>query len=276
MEIRFQNSPKETAAMSTQELRSNFLCEDLMVDNAVQLVYSHYDRMIIGGAKPVDEIIELPNHPELRADHFLERRELGLINVGGGGEVNADGENFSLNKLDCLYLGKGVKKISFRSVNENSPAIFYILSAPAHQTHPNRLMKKEEASPVTIGETKTANHRTIYKYIHADGIKSCQLVMGLTVLAEGSVWNTMPPHTHTRRMEAYFYFDVPDGQRVLHLMGEPQETRHLVVASNQAIISPPWSIHAGGGTSNYGFIWGMAGENYVYTDMDAVAIGDLK
>src|SRR6185369_1185866 len=143
MEIRFQNSPKETAAMSTQELRSNFLCEDLMVDNAVQLVYSHYDRMIIGGAKPVDEIIELPNHPELRADHFLERRELGLINVGGGGEVNADGENFSLNKLDCLYLGKGVKKISFRSVNENSPAIFYILSAPAHQTHPNRLMKKE-------------------------------------------------------------------------------------------------------------------------------------
>jgi 4-deoxy-L-threo-5-hexosulose-uronate ketol-isomerase len=276
MEIRFQNSPKETSGMNTQELRSNFLCEDLMVDNAVQLVYSHYDRMIIGGAKPVDEIVELPNHPELKADYFLERRELGIINVGGIGEVTADVESFVLNKLDCLYLGRGVKKVSFRSADENSPAIFYLLSAPAHQTYANRLMKKEEASPVTIGETKTANHRTIYKYIHADGIKSCQLVMGLTVLAEGSVWNTMPAHTHTRRMEAYFYFDVPEGQRVLHLMGEPQETRHLIVANNQAIISPPWSIHAGGGTSNYGFIWGMAGENYVYTDMDAVAIGEMK
>jgi len=276
MEIRFQNSPKETASMYTEDLRKNFLCEDLMVENAVQLVYSHYDRMIIGGAKPVDDTIELPNHPELKAEYFLERREMGIINVGGEGEVIADGEKYSLAKLSCLYLGKGVKKVSFRSLNENSPAIFYLLSAPAHQTHPNRLLKKEDASPVTIGEAKTANHRTIYKYIHLEGIKSCQLVMGLTVLAEGSVWNTMPPHTHTRRMEAYFYFDVPDGQRVLHLMGEPQETRHLVVASNQAIISPPWAIHAGGGTSNYGFIWGMAGENYVYTDMDAVAIGDLK
>ena len=262
--------------MTTQELRSNFLCEDLMIDNAVQLVYSHYDRMIVGGAKPVDEIVELPNHPELKADYFLERRELGIINVGGAGQVTADGENFAVNKLDCLYLGKGMKKISFRSLGERTPAIFYFLSAPAHQSHPNRLMKKEEASPVTIGETKTANHRTIYKYIHADGIKSAQLVMGLTVLAEGSVWNTMPPHTHTRRMEAYFYFDVPDGQRVVHLMGEPQETRHLIVANNQAIISPPWSIHAGSGTSNYGFIWGMAGENYVYTDMDAVAIGEMR
>ena len=276
MEIRFQNSPKETAAMSTQELRSNFLCEDLMVDNAVQLVYSHYDRMIVGGAKPVDEIVELPNHPELKADHFLERRELGIINVGGAGQVTADGENFALNKLDCLYLGKGIKKVSFKSLDESAPAIFYLLSAPAHQTCPSRLMKKEEASPVTIGETKTANHRTIYKYIHLDGIKSSQLVMGLTVLAEGSVWNTMPAHTHTRRMEAYFYFDVPNDQRVIHLMGEPQETRHLIVANHQAIISPPWSIHAGSGTSNYGFIWGMAGENYVYTDMDAVAIGEMK
>jgi 4-deoxy-L-threo-5-hexosulose-uronate ketol-isomerase len=175
-----------------------------------------------------------------------------------------------------LYLGKGIKKINFKSNNENTPAVFYLLSAPAHQTHPNRLMKKEEASPTTIGEAKTANHRTIYKYIHLEGIKSCQLVMGLTVLAEGSVWNTMPAHTHTRRMEAYFYFDVPDGQRVIHLMGEPQETRHLIVANHQAILSAPWSIHAGCGTSNYGFIWGMGGENYVYTDMDAVAIAELK
>jgi 4-deoxy-L-threo-5-hexosulose-uronate ketol-isomerase len=276
MEIRFQNSPKETASMSTEELRKNFLCHDLMVENAVQLVYSHYDRMIIGGAKPVDETVELPNHPELKAEFFLERREMGIINVGGDGEVDADGEKFSLTKLSCLYLGKGVKKVSFRSADENRPAVFYLLSAPAHQAHPNRLLKKEGASPVTIGETKTANHRTIYKYIHLEGIKSCQLVMGLTMLAEGSVWNTMPAHTHTRRMEAYFYFDVPDGQRVLHLMGEPQETRHLIVGNHEAIISPPWSIHSGSGTSHYGFIWGMCGENYVYTDMDAVAIGDLK
>jgi 4-deoxy-L-threo-5-hexosulose-uronate ketol-isomerase len=239
-------------------------------------VYSHYDRVIIGGAKPINKELELPNHPELKAEYFSERREIGIINTGGGGVVGADGESFTLDKLDCVYLGKGVKKINFKSIDAANPAVFYFLSAQAHQTYPNRLMKKEETSPVSLGETKTANQRTIYKYIHADGIKSCQLVMGLTVLAEGSVWNTMPAHTHTRRMEAYFYFDVPAEQRVIHLMGQPQETRHLIVANHEAIISPPWSIHAGGGTSNYAFIWGMAGENYTYTDMDAVTIPDLK
>ena len=276
MEIRFQNSPKETAAMHTQELRSNFLVENLMVNEEIKLVYSHYDRMIIGGAKPIVKTLEMPNHPELKAEYFSERRETGIINVGGGGVVEADGESFTLNKLDCVYLGKGIKKISFKTIDASNTAVFYILSAPAHQVYPNRLMKKEETSPVSLGETKTANRRTIYKYIHADGIKSSQLVMGLTILEEGSVWNTMPAHTHTRRMEAYFYFDVPKDQRVIHLMGQPQETRHLIVANHEAIISPPWSIHAGGGTSNYGFIWGMAGENYTYTDMDAVTIPDLK
>ncbi|HEV8282683.1 MAG TPA: 5-dehydro-4-deoxy-D-glucuronate isomerase [Chitinophagaceae bacterium] len=276
MEVRFTNSPKETAAMTTQELRGNFLVENLMVNDEIKLVYSHYDRIIIGGAKPVNKTLELPTHSELKADFFLERREIGIINVGGAGIVKADDESFSLNKLDCVYLGKGTEKVSFKTEDKSSPAIFYFLSAPAHAIHSNHLMKKEEASPVTIGDTKTANHRTIYKYIHADGIKSCQLVMGLTVLGEGSVWNTMPAHTHTRRMEAYFYFDVYPDHRIIHLMGHPQETRHLIVANHEAIISPPWSIHAGCGTANYSFIWGMGGENYTYTDMDAVAIGELQ
>jgi 4-deoxy-L-threo-5-hexosulose-uronate ketol-isomerase len=262
--------------MSTQELRDNFLIEDVMVNDELKLAYSHFDRMIIGGVKPVGKTLQLVNPSELKADYFLERRELGIINVGGPGTIDADGESFALDKLDCLYVGKGIQKVSFKSDDPSAPAIFYLLSAPAHGTHSNHLMKKEEASPVTIGDVKTANHRTIYKYLHAEGIKSCQLVMGLTVLGEGSVWNTMPAHTHTRRMEVYFYFDVQPGHRVIHLMGQPQETRHVVVSNHEAVISPPWSIHAGCGTANYSFIWGMAGENYTYTDMDAVQISELK
>jgi 4-deoxy-L-threo-5-hexosulose-uronate ketol-isomerase len=276
MQVRFTNSPAETAAMSTHQLRENFLLDNLMLNDEVNLVYSHYDRMIIGGAIPVTKYLQLPNHAELKAEYFLERREIGVINVGHPGTIEVDGETFSLHKLDCLYIGKGMKTVTFKSDDSSSPAIFYLLSVPAHATHSTHLMKKEQASPVTIGDTKTANHRTIYKYIHADGIKSCQLVMGLTVLGEGSVWNTMPAHTHTRRMEVYFYFDVYAEHRVIHLMGQPQETRHLIVANHEAVISPPWSIHAGCGTANYAFIWGMAGENYTYTDMDAVAIGDLQ
>lgn len=276
MEIRFQNSPKETSQMNTQELRDNFLVQQLMIDDEIKLVYSHYDRVIVGGVKPVSKAIELPNHPELRAEFFLQRRELGVINVGGDGVVEADGETYTLAKLSCVYIGKDVKKVTFKSNDAKAPALFYLLSAPAHHSYPTRLMKKEEASPSGLGDQKTANLRTIYKYIHGEGIQSCQLVMGLTILSEGSVWNTMPSHTHTRRMEAYFYFDVNEQHRVVHLMGQPQETRHLIVANNEAIISPPWSIHSGCGTSNYGFIWGMAGENYTYTDMDPAAIGDLR
>lgn len=262
--------------MSTNELRKNYLIEELMTDNELKLVYTHYDRMIIGGAKPVGSAIKLKNHPELRAEYFLERREMGIINVGGNGVVEADGNSYSLAKMDCLYLAKGAKQVTFKSTDAGAPALYYILSAPAHHSYENRLMKKEEASPVKMGELKTANQRTIYKYIHLEGIKSCQLVMGLTTLQEGSVWNTMPAHIHTRRMEAYFYFDVPSNQRVIHFMGEPTESRHLVVANNQAIISPPWSIHSGSGTSNYSFIWGMAGENLNYADMDAVSIEELR
>ena len=276
MEIRFQNSPQETKQMDTEQLRKNFLVQNLMQDDTVQLVYSHYDRVIIGGAKPVNKTVVLPNHPELRAGYFLERRELGIINVGAAGIVIADGKEFAVNKLDCVYLGKETKEVKFKSTNKKEPALFYLLSAPAHHKYPNKLMTKEKASPVNLGEVATANKRTIYKYIHLDGIKSCQLVMGLTVLENGSVWNSVPPHTHTRRMEVYFYFDVPAEHRVFHFMGQPQETRHIVMANEEAVISAPWSMHYGCGTSNYGFIWGMAGENQVFTDMDPAPIATLK
>lgn len=276
MEVRFESSPRETSRMNTEELRQNFLVESLMADDAVKLVYSHYDRVIIGGAKPMGKVLTLDTHPELKAEYFLERRELGIINVGGGGTVAADGESYTLGKLDALYLGKGTKEIRFSSADKNSPALFYLLSAPAHKEYPPRKLSRDEATPSTLGDQSTANLRTIYKYIHAEGIASCQLVMGLTILQDGSVWNTMPSHTHTRRMEAYFYFDVRPDQRVFHFMGEPKQTRHLLVANHQAIISPPWSIHSGCGTAAYGFIWGMAGENYNYTDMDPAPLPEMR
>ncbi|MEP6700578.1 MAG: 5-dehydro-4-deoxy-D-glucuronate isomerase [Bacteroidota bacterium] len=276
MEIRFQNSPKETKAMDTEQLRENFLVKNLMQDDTLQLVYSHYDRLIIGGVKPVNKTIQLPVHSELKAEYFLERRELGIINVGAKGIVTADGKKYELDKLDCLYLGKGTKKIGFASASKKEAAVFYLLSAPAHHKYANRKMTKEKALPVSLGDVSTSNKRTIYKYIHLDGIKSCQLVMGLTVLDTGSVWNSVPPHTHTRRMEVYFYFDVPDEHRVFHFMGQPQETRHIVIANHEAVISAPWSMHYGCGTSNYGFIWGMAGENQLFSDMDAAPIAELK
>jgi 4-deoxy-L-threo-5-hexosulose-uronate ketol-isomerase len=276
MQIRFQNSPAETSKMNTDQLRENFLVQNLMQDDSIQLVYSHYDRVIIGGAKPVNKTVQLPNHPELRAGYFLERRELGIINVGAPGIIVADGKEFFVNKMDCVYLGKGTQSVKFKSKSKKEHAIFYLLSAPAHHKYPNKLMTKEKASPVSLGDATTSNKRTIYKYIHLDGIKSCQLVMGLTVLEEGSVWNSVPPHTHTRRMEVYFYFDVPEQQRVFHFMGQPQETRHLVMANHEAAISAPWSMHYGCGTTNYGFIWGMAGENQVFTDMDPAPVSTIK
>jgi 4-deoxy-L-threo-5-hexosulose-uronate ketol-isomerase len=240
------------------------------------LVYTHYDRMIVGGIMPVNETIELPKEAALRADYFLERRELGIINVGGDGKVITENGEYELSKLDCVYVGKATKEVSFSSKTAGTPAVFYLLSCPAHHTYEARKMTKEEATPSNLGSVDTANERTIYKYIHNDGIASCQLVMGLTVLKNGSVWNTIPSHVHDRRMEAYFYFDVKQGQRVLHLMGHPHETRHLVVNNYEAIVSPPWSIHSGCGTASYSFIWGMAGENKDYTDMDPVTLDELK
>jgi 4-deoxy-L-threo-5-hexosulose-uronate ketol-isomerase len=276
MQTRYTNSPNEVRTFDTDQLRENFLIENLLAPDQIQWVYSHYDRVIVGGVQPAGQAVTLGTYDELKADYFLERRELGIINVGGAGSIEVEGQSYSLNKLDCLYIGKGQRTISFRSANPAGPATFFLLSAPAHQTYPTRLMTSEEASPVNMGDSKTANERTIYKYIHQDGIKSCQLVMGLTVLKHGSVWNTMPAHTHDRRMEAYFYFDLPADHRVFHFMGQPTQTRHLLVANHQAIVSPPWSIHSGCGTTNYSFIWGMAGENYVFTDMDFVEIKNLR
>ncbi|MEL6923371.1 MAG: 5-dehydro-4-deoxy-D-glucuronate isomerase, partial [Bacteroidota bacterium] len=266
MEQRYEASPREVERMNTTELRADFLVESLMNTGKAKYLYSHYDRMVIGGAVPTTKAINLSNDATLRSKFFLERREMGIINVGGKGTITADGKSYKMAKLSCLYLGRGTKKVSFSSSNKKSPAKFFMFSAPAHQAYPNTMFTKEDALPVTLGSAKTSNHRTIYKYIHGEGIESCQVVMGLTVLQDGSVWNTMPAHTHDRRSEVYFYFDVPKNQGVMHFMGQPQETRHLWLQNNQAIISPPWSIHAGSGTSSYSFIWAMAGENQDFTD----------
>jgi 4-deoxy-L-threo-5-hexosulose-uronate ketol-isomerase len=276
MKIRYAISPDETKRLNTEQLREKFLVEDLFRDNEVRLVYSHYDRMIIGGVKPLTKTILLPNEEALKADYFLERRELGIINVGGAGIVLADENKFTVNKMDCVYLGKGTKEVTFKSSSPQDPALFYLLSASAHKTYPNCIIKKNETEPLHLGMQATSNKRTIYKYIHLEGIKSCQLVMGLTVLDDCSVWNSIPPHTHTRRTEVYFYFDVKDQQRVIHFMGEIHQTRHILMANYQAVISPPWSTHFGCGTCNYGFIWGMAGENLLYTDMDGALIAELR
>jgi 4-deoxy-L-threo-5-hexosulose-uronate ketol-isomerase len=276
MQIRFESSRKEVSKMNTDLLRENFLVDNIFETNKTRFVYSHYDRVILGGVMPTTAPLHLPNFDALKANYFLERREIGIINIGGEGIITAGGKDYNISKLGCLYVGKGVEEVTFASKQSANPAVYYLLSAPAHLTMPTTLFTKEEAAPVTVGSAETSNQRTIYKYIHMDGIQSCQLVMGLTVLQPGSVWNTMPAHVHDRRMEVYCYFDVPEKHRILHLMGESDQTRHLVVADRQAVISPPWSIHSGCGTSNYSFIWGMAGENKDYTDMDPVAITALK
>ncbi|HAY3550280.1 5-dehydro-4-deoxy-D-glucuronate isomerase [Elizabethkingia meningoseptica] len=275
MQIRFESSPREVKAMDTTTLRQEFLVKNLIHEDRINLTYSHYDRLIIGGAKPVSQQLKLETHEELKADFFLQRRELGIINVGGKGSIEVDGEVYSLEKLDCLYVGKGAQHVTLSSEDHNNPAMYYLLSSPAHHEHPTTKYTKEQAAPVMLGDSKTSNRRTIYKYIHEAGIQSCQLVMGLTVLDEGSVWNSVPPHTHTRRTEVYFYFDLPDGQKLFHMMGEPEETRHIIMKNHEAVISPSWSVHFGAGTSNYGFIWGMAGENKRYDDMDPAPLDVL-
>jgi len=275
MEERFQNHPGEVSRMNTEELRKAFVVSELMQPGKVHVVYSHYDRLIIGGAVPLSEELVLQNYNQLKAEHFLQRREMGIINIGGDGIVKANGKEYTLNKLDCLYLGMGTKEVSFQSKDSKQPASFYFLSSNAHHAYENSIMKNGDAVTESLGSTVTSNQRIIYKYIHEKGIKSCQLVMGLTILKEGNVWNTMPAHTHNRRMEVYLYFDLDANQRVFHFMGEPQQTRHLVMASNEAVISAPWSIHSGCGTSAYSFIWGMAGENQSFADMDFVEIKNL-
>ncbi|MFW0716046.1 5-dehydro-4-deoxy-D-glucuronate isomerase [Pedobacter sp. N23S346] len=275
-ESRYAQSPKEVKQMDTATLRENFLIENVFEPDQVNLTLSHFDRYIVGGAMPVHQKLDLPNPDDLKASYFLERRELGMINVGGKAIVTADGEQFELDYKEALYIGKGTKVVSFESADAAAPTKLYINSAPAHHTYPTRKVSKAEAEIVELGTPETANHRIINKLLVNSVLPTCQLQMGMTELKSGSVWNTMPAHTHDRRMEAYFYFEVPQNQSVCHFMGQPQETRHIWMQNDQAVISPNWSIHSGAGTSNYTFIWGMAGENLDYGDMDHCAINDLK
>ena len=261
--------------MSTAELRATFLVEDLFSPGLVQLVYVDLDRAVIGSAVPLGEALPLPCPKELRATWLTERRELGVFNIGGDGAVEVDGETHALGNRDALYIGKGEHSVSFSSLSADKPAEFYLLSYPAHAVYPTAIANAADRAPLTLGEAATANRRTINKLIHLEGTKSCQLVMGFTELEEGSVWNTMPPHTHMRRSEIYLYFDLPVDHRVVHLMGPATETRHLIVANKQVAISPGWSIHAAVGTASYSFCWGMGGENQVYSDMDALRIPEL-
>jgi 4-deoxy-L-threo-5-hexosulose-uronate ketol-isomerase len=262
--------------MNTEELRETFLLEGMFEPGEIEFAYVDVDRTVIGAAVPVGKALRLETEPELRAEYFLERRELGVLNVGGAGTVVVDGKKFELDKLDCLYVGRGSKAVSFTSKKKSDPAYFYLLSYPAHKEYPTAMVKFADLKGLELGSLETCNKRTIYKAIYKEGIKSCQLVMGFTLLAPGSNWNTMPPHTHMRRSEVYFYFDVDPAHRVLHLMGPPDATSHLVVADKEVVVSPGWSIHAGVGTKNYGFCWGMGGENQAYDDMDGVAIAELK
>ncbi len=275
-ESRYAQSPNEVKQMDTATLRSNFLIENIFGANQVNLTLSHFDRYIVGGAMPVGEKIALPNPDDLKATYFLERRELGIINVGGKAIVTADGEHFELEFKEALYIGQGTREVFFESADETNPAKLYINSAPAHRNYPTKKVTKNEAEIVELGSAATANHRIINKLLVNSVLPTCQLQMGMTELKSGSVWNTMPAHTHDRRMEAYFYFEVPEGQSVCHFMGQPQETRHIWMQNNEAVISPNWSIHSGAGTSNYTFIWGMAGENLDYGDMDHCKITELK
>ena len=269
LDNRYACSPNEVKTFDTDQLRSNFLISDFMIPGEINGAYSHYERMITLGAIPLSTGIKLPNfHDFTKSDNFLARREMGVINIGGAGFISVDGENFEMGNKDCIYIGLGKKDIVFSSISENEPAVFYINSTPAHKEYPTIKVTKADANPIELGTQETANERTIFQYIHMNGIKSCQLVMGFTELKSGSVWNTFPPHTHDRRMEVYFYFDLPEDQMVCHLMGQPQETRHIFVKNHEAVISPTWSIHSGAGTSNYTFIWGMGGENMEFADMD--------
>ncbi len=262
--------------MTTVELRETFLLEGLFTPGEIAARYVDLDRTVIGGAVPTSSPIRLETYPELRAEYFLERRELGVLNVGGEGLVQVDGTSFTMDKLDCLYVGRESRAVGFTSADAARPAAFYLLSYPAHTVYPTKLVKFSELKPVHLGSEETCNKRSIYKAIFLDGIQSCQLVMGFTLLAAGSNWNTMPPHTHMRRSEVYFYFDVDPEQRVLHLMGPADETRHLVMSDRDVVVSPGWSIHAGVGTKSYGFCWGMGGENQRYDDMDVLTIADLN
>ena len=275
-QTRYAASPQDVKNYDTNRLRDEFLISNVMEDDAINLIYSHYDRFITGGAVPVKNELTLQTIDPLKANYFLERRELGIINVGGKGTVSVNGIDYQLDYKEALYIGRENKDVSFSSEDATKPAKFYLNSTPAHKTFPTKKISREDAEVVELGALETANARTIRKLIVNSVVETCQVQMGMTELKTGSVWNTMPAHVHDRRMEVYFYFEVPEDQAVCHFMGEPEETRHIWMANNQAVISPPWSIHSGSGTSNYTFIWGMAGENLDYGDMDHCKINELK
>lgn len=273
---RFAVGRNEFASFDMKQLVDNFLVGNLFQPNHVELVYTHYDRLIVGGVMPVDEVVSLGTVDDLKAEYFLERRELGVINVGGAGKLKTDAGVFEVAYKEAIYVGQGNRVLEFSSDDQSNPARFYFNSAAAHQSYPTKKISLAEAEVMPMGDPLTSNERVINKLIVTGNVDTCQLQMGMTELKPGSVWNTMPAHTHTRRMEAYFYFEVPEDQAVCHFMGPRDETRHVWVGNNEAVVSPPWSIHSGVGTSNYTFIWGMAGENVDYADMDVFQPNEFR
>ncbi|PLS06939.1 5-dehydro-4-deoxy-D-glucuronate isomerase [Neobacillus cucumis] len=276
MEIRYSTHPEQIKTFTTEDIRKHYLIEELFVPGEMKLVYTMEDRAIVGGITPTSEAISLKGYDEIKADYFLERREAGIFNVGGSGTIIVDGEPFAMENKDCLYVGLGKKELLFTSESSESPAKYYLFSAPAHKEYPTQHVAFKDIEGERLGSLESANDRVIRRMIHNEGIQSCQVVMGMTQLNTGSVWNSMPTHTHSRRMEVYLYIDLEEKARMFHMMGDPSETRHIVMKNEQAVISPPWSIHCGSATSNYTFIWAMAGENKTYNDMDAVSMDQIR
>lgn len=276
MQIHRVPSSTEAATLDTEDLRAAFLLESLFSPGEIRLTMTDLDRAVVGAACPTNAPLSLPVDPELRAESFCERRELGVLNLGGPGSVKVGDDSHELDSLECLYIGRGSGAVEFASNSAEAPAAFYLVSYPAHASHPTKKASIGEANRVPLGSKEECNERVIYQYIHEGGIRSCQLVMGFTELAVGSVWNTMPCHTHDRRSELYCYFDIPEGHAVLHMMGEPQESRPLWINNREVALSPTWSIHCGAGTANYRFVWAMGGENQRFDDMDKVAITDIR
>lgn len=276
MEMRYAADPVRFERMNSEEIRNNFLVADLFRQGEIKTIYSYIDRVIVGSAVPGDKPLILEASEEMACDYFTQRREVGIINVGAKGAVKVDGKEYSMESKDVLYIGKGSKDIQFESTAADDPAKFYIISYPAHKAYPTTQAKPKDAEVVELGSVENSNKRTIYKYIHPAGIKSCQLVMGLTELASGCVWNTMPGHLHHRRSEVYMYFDVGNDSLVFHYMGKPDETRHICVKDGQAVLSPSWSIHSGAGLANYSFVWAMGGENQDFSDMQGFSLNDIK
>lgn len=276
MDVRQVCSPMETKGFDTNQLRANYLVEELFSPGEISMTYSHLDRTVIGSAVPLANALHLESNKQIGSENFLDRREIGIINIGAAGKIEADGTIYELAPRECLYLPMGTVSVTFASSSAGAPAEFYFISTPAHHAYPAKKIAEEDANRLELGTTSDANVRILRQYIHPDVCHSCQLVMGITTILDGSVWNTMPCHTHDRRSEVYLYFDMNDETRVFHFMGEPTETRHLVIAEKQAVVSPGWSIHSGAGTERYSFIWSMAGDNQDFTDMDFAAMKDLR